>query len=169
MSNLSNFLTLSELIALAKNQGVSFGRSDPKVHLAYLAKLGLIPPALKRKSNGKLEGHYPLFVLDNLTDIEKMKNDGLTYAQIKAHRGGSNMTTPNLTPSPYPILMLVLGLILGFLLAQVNRPVSSAINLSTLPVQFQKGTIDNGTSSLYLISIPNNQGNLNKVGTIDIK
>ncbi len=132
-------------------EGVDFGFGDPKIHLAYLTKLRLLPQAIRRKIGNTITGCYPESVVDNLKRIESLKNKGLSYSQIRLQmERPAYSVNLNLTGLVY----LVVGLVLGYLLAikntgpTVNLPLSQAIQL-----------MNQGNSQFH---------NLNKLGTISI-
>src|SRR3989344_1027093 len=99
MSDLPNYLTVNQLISLAKAQGVTFGSAAPKVHLAFLSKLGLIPGAVKRKYNSEVVGHYPAETLTTLSEIQKMKEKGISYSDMKFFNK-SNIPNPPISNQP---------------------------------------------------------------------
>lgn len=79
----ANLISLSELIAQANRKGVDFDGANPKEHIFYLSKIGLLPKAVKRTNAfGKLEAHYQPSVVDLLTRIYSLKRSGLAYSQI---------------------------------------------------------------------------------------
>lgn len=186
---MNKLLSISELIKLAKLRGINFGSGDYKIHLAYLAKLGLIPPAIKRKNTeGSLEGHYPYAVLDVLEEIEEMKKSGMSYADIKNYNKGTSSPvnfqqfTSNIQwPYYLALITLVAGVILGFILGRSGQsnqgvistqqpvPVTSA---GTIPISTLIENEDNGDNkeakAIYLISVPATKY-LNKIEGIQIK
>ncbi len=155
---MSKLIPISQLLHQAKLRGINLGSGHPKTHLTYLSEIGLLPPAIRRKNAGSLEGHYPIDALDTLEKIESLKSQGLSYHQIK-----NQLNTPSSVP-PSPsfsnsLAFLLIGLILGYLLA-LNRPTI------TPP---QPVALDKTDQSLYLISIPKEKLNFQKIGTIELK
>lgn len=138
-------LTIQEVIDKAKLSGVHFGPGGDKVHLAYLAKLRLIPQAVRRKVDGKIQGCYPDNIVRQLLEIERLRGQGLTYTQIRyqltspldesslvsrmpqipfvgriREAGPATFSGPTMTPPVAPLTYLVIGLLLGYLLSTVN-------------------------------------------------
>ncbi len=173
-------LTSDALITRAKEAGVDFGLANPKIRLAYLAKLKLIPAALRRKIGGKLTGCYPPTVVSRLKQIEQLKAHGQSYSQIRFSLD-STTTLTKTSPSPsnhtYGVAFLIIGLILGYLVAAVRGPATtpatvlgtttsslvkdvSASNSTLDPTTQEVIRIVNGKKSLgdknqiYIISLP---------------
>ncbi|MEK7565726.1 MAG: hypothetical protein AAB506_01620 [Patescibacteria group bacterium] len=150
---MSKLISISDLIHQAKLRGVNLGSGNPRTHLTYLSEIGLLPSAIRRKSNSSLEGHYPNDALETLGKIESLKSQGLSYNQIK-----NQLYVP--APSSPPnnsLAFLIIGLILGFLLA---RGQTAAAPSSVLAAQV---SLDKTDQSIYLLSIPKEYINLNKI------
>lgn len=96
--------------------GVSFGRGNPKVHLAYLTKLRILPQAVRRKIDGKIQGCYPQSAISTIQRAEELKNSGLTYSQVRWQLSSATnyAVLPNYNLNQ--ILLLVVGLLLGYLI-----------------------------------------------------
>ncbi len=115
-----------------------------KTHLSYLAKLHLIPSAIRRKlSDGKISGCYPESVVGTLQKIEDLKNQGLNYSQIKAQLGIINSSAKeqsgkfNLALAYTSPIFLIIGIILGYMLATSagNKAVAYDSQISAPMVQ----------------------------------
>lgn len=78
-----NLLPISQIIKQSRAIGVTFGHGNPKIHLAYLTKLRLLPQSVRRKIGNKIEGCYPESVIPLLKQVEELKDRGLTYSQIR--------------------------------------------------------------------------------------
>jgi DNA-binding transcriptional MerR regulator len=165
MSDLPQYLTVDQLISLAKAQGVTFGSAAPKVHLAYLAKLGLIPHAVKRKYNGQLIGHYPAETLETLQEIQQMKAEGISYADMRLFKKAPPIGRPATNQFPisnfqFPIiaylLTFALGILFGFFLDQAGAT-------------FKNISLAQSKDPIYLMTIDNTPRNLYKLGTIELK
>ena len=109
-----------------------------KIHFAYLAKLHLIPSAIRRKlANGKISGCYPESVVNTLRKIENLKNQGLSYSQIKAQLSIINSTFAiqankfNLALAFSAPVFLIIGVFIGYLLATSTN--NKTVSLSLLP------------------------------------
>ena len=127
-----------------------------KTHLAYLAKLRLIPQAIRRKVGDKIAGCYPLEVIDKLKKIETLKDKGLSYSQIKWELSDSKPAF-NFNWNVSPLVFLFIGLILGYLLSGGNK--SSAAPVVAAGTELPK--------EVYLLTVPDQ--NLYKIGKINVK
>lgn len=79
-----DYISTTELLSASLSRGFDLGKGQPREHLSYLTKIGLLPPAKKkRNSRGFIEGYYPLTVIDRLEALSKMKNQGMTFSQMK--------------------------------------------------------------------------------------
>ncbi len=187
---MGKLLAISELIELAKLRGIDFGPGNPRTHLAYLTEIGLLPPAIRRKSaQGGLEGHYTDETLGTLEKIETLKKQGLSYADITKRLGASDERlkktfSPTYSASPLPLtaspyIFLIIGLLLGFLLgkgdfntpgvSQATVTDSKAGGLTAIVVPQEAITPSGGS---YLISLPDDNlkvKNLYKIEGIQIK
>ena len=160
----ANYLPIEEIIKIALSEGISLGRSNPRFHLAYLGKLGLIPHATKRKINGAISGCYEEAVVATLKRIEGLKEQGFSYSQIKLILTDSvrplntqSMSTPIFHPLDtitgnylhnelYPssqsqtplltssIVLLIIGLLMGFFAGSSNLSNSAPYGLSASPI-----------------------------------
>lgn len=80
---MSSLIEIENLITKAKKQGVDFGKGDPYNRLRYYTKIGWLPNMSRKKNkSGDVTGHYPIWVLDRLIMIDKLKEDGLTNEEI---------------------------------------------------------------------------------------
>ncbi|MBI3887435.1 hypothetical protein HY310_00010, partial [Candidatus Microgenomates bacterium] len=157
-----------------------------KIHLAYLTKLRLIPQTVRRKVGDKISGCYPAFVVSQIKRIEELKTRGLTYSQIRFEmdnkslvtnnepiienfsRQSNNFSQQNFNPMVYLVIGLILGYVL-FSLNSINNNLSNKDNkvvtmANTLPSEtdVQKvmkvsvaGESDPASSQVYLIAVPN--------------
>lgn len=127
-----------------------------KIHLAYLTKLGLLPQTIRRKIAGKMTGCYPDWAVSQIRKIEDLKNSGLAYSQIK-------------TPAPVynlnPLALLIIGLLLGYILATSN-PSTSLRASQQLATSFPPLDETSSTMLKVLIAVP--KQNLYKLGQINI-
>jgi|SRR3989344_1346840 len=168
MSDLPNYLTVNQLISLAKAQGVTFGSAAPKVHLAYLSKLGLIPGAVKRKYNSEVVGHYPAETLTTLSEIQKMKEKGISYSDMKFFNK-SNIPNPPISNQPnlnshfsilnytIPVLIFALGILFGYFLG-----------LGKSNQNFKNLSLSANNEPIYIMTIDNQPKNLYKLGKISL-
>ena len=152
-------LPISKVIQIAKQKKLSLGNGDPEQHLFYLGKLGLLPRAVKKKVNGKIEGHYGEEVIGQIELVSQLKNRGLTYSQMKLILNSQSFTsltegsTPKLAEvktfdsnpiaqafpkyqqlfASSPLAFLVIGLVLGYLITFKNfsAPTTSAAAQNT--------------------------------------
>lgn len=207
MTTQNNLLPISEIIRQAQKSGATLGHGDPKIHLAYLTKIRLLPQAVRRKVDGQIVGCYPESVVPLLKKIEEMKQAGLTYSQIKfqihntglvksemgnrkldtkaeienwgyhlsSHFSPQNLTSQLSSPTSNGFAFLLIGLLLGFLLAVNNHtvPASQQSTTASLPTNNNVSPViklvngENSSSDpIYLIAIPNQ--NLYKLGKTDI-
>jgi hypothetical protein len=130
-----------------------------KVQLAYYSKLGLIPPAVKRKYNGKIIGHYPSSTVNTLEEIKEMKSRGISYSDMKFFRSKKVAVPPTPQTPSYPLLYVLLfaiGILFGFFLNQAGTTLKN-INLAQ------------SKDPIYLMTIDNQPKNLYKVGSIELK
>lgn len=155
MSDLPNYLTIKQLMSLA---------DVTKVQLAYYSKLGLIPPAVKRKYDGEMIGHYPAATLKTLEEIKEMKNKGLSISDMKfvksvgASAPGGRPGPPTGGPLQYIFLLLIfsIGILFGYLLG-LGKTNQNIKNLSM------------GSDPVYLMTLDNQSKNFYKLGTIELK
>ena len=140
---------INQIIKTAKANGINFGAADPKTRLAYLTKLRLLPQAIRRKVGSQVSGYYPVDVVDRLSRIERLKDAGLTYPQIRYElaKATENHFAPN-----SGLVFLFVGLILGYLLNNKTSPVPT-VSATKVPESL---TINSSTGSgqVYLIAIP---------------
>lgn len=169
-------LPIGQIIQRAKNRGINLGQGDPKIHLAYLTKIGLLPKAVKRKVTGKMTGCYPLSALSTLEQIENRKMAGQTYSQIRFQTleeywiDGNDQAKMEGSIWGQGIAFLVIGLVLGYLLATVgvSRQTERAFQTAGLPAG-QAGIIKSdsrGEEPLFVIAVPSQ--NLYRLGKTDI-
>lgn len=176
----NNLLAIDEIIARARKSGTFLGHGDPKVHLAYLTKIRLLPQTLRRKIGTKIVGCYPEQILTTLKKIEELKSSGLSYSQIRYQLQGSAPVLPGFLPV-YPLThdrysslaFLLIGLILGFLVAtnysggNIKMAQATALpeNTNTTLVKVESGQTSS-PEPIYLIAIP--EQNLYKLGETNI-
>lgn len=178
-----NLLTIDKIIKKARLMGASFGHGDPKVHLAYLTKLRILPQSIRRKVQGKIQGCYPESVVSTILKAEELKNSGLTYSQVRWQ-----LTNPILPNYNYSLLnqglLLIVGLLLGFLVGtgQLKAPafdLENKVALSSSRIDndvrtyiklMSDGNAGRVNRDVYLIAVPNfENGNLYRVGKINIE
>lgn len=81
---MEKFLSLKELIKLAKKENIDLGKGDPYNRLRYYTKIEWIPHMIRKTNEkGEMEGHYPAWTLDILKKIQTFKNEGYTNEQIE--------------------------------------------------------------------------------------
>ena len=178
-------LPIDQIIKTARALGISFGPGDPKSRLAYLTKLHLLPQTIRRKVAGQIVGCYPESVISTLKKINQLRTEGLTYSQIRFRLPESQELTPTALPPIFPppstpprrpflpasnsFSFLLIGLILGYLLASSGHPsptdTSPAVNLPREPLTVSSPpSADSGP--IYLLALPNQ--NFYKIGKTDI-
>ncbi len=165
----TNLLPIDQIVKRAREQGASLGHGDPKVHLAYLTKLKLLPQTLRRKIGDKIQGCYPDYVLPLLSKIENLRSKGLSYSQIRFQLNeNQTLVTAQYPPSSNQgLAFLIIGLILGFLLATSNSiPGYKPTEVPTTDLQKIVSNQSSSSDPIYLIAIPNQ--NLYKLGKINI-
>jgi hypothetical protein len=98
----NQFLPISQIINLAKLQGIFLGRGNPYHRLRYFIKLGLLPNANRRYNpeTGKVEGHLPLSVLQTIKKINNLDDQGLTRSEIKNKLIQNKLNSQEQTPLP---------------------------------------------------------------------
>lgn len=146
-----------EINLLPIGQVVKLTGTD-KTHLAYLAKLRLIPQAIRRKIGNKIAGCYPLEVIDKVQKIETLKDRGLSYSQIKWELNDAKPAF-NFSWNVSPLVFLFIGLILGYLLSGGNKPPARLDAQAAAHTDLPK--------EVYLLTVPDQ--NLYKLGKIDLK
>lgn len=167
-----NLIPTNQIISQATKEGYDFS-GEPKVHLVYLTKLGLLPSAVKRKIDGSLTGCYPDWTIDRLLEIQKLRSEGLTFTQIRHILSNSSTLqlfespTPRLSSSPTPsLLFLFLGVILGFFLAANLYGKPAALPFSPVDKIPQKLLTSSGAEKIYPVG--QNYDNFGTVGRTDI-
>lgn len=75
---MEKLIAVEELVVQAKKKGINLGKGNPYNRLRYYTKMGWLPN-MKRKMS---KGHYPAWVVDRLSLIEKLKGDRLTNEEI---------------------------------------------------------------------------------------
>mgnify|MGYP001354191365 CR=1 FL=1 len=75
MLAVENLISIDNIIAGAKKQGINFGKGDPYNRLRYYTKIGWLPHMV-RKADKKntITGHYPDWALRHLILIEQLKS-----------------------------------------------------------------------------------------------
>jgi len=83
MLAVENLISIDNIIAAAKKQGINFGKGDPYNRLRYFTKIGWLPHMV-RKADKKntIAGHYPDWALKHLILIEQLKNRGAGNDEI---------------------------------------------------------------------------------------
>lgn len=167
-------LPIPEIIRSAKKIGAAFGHGDPKIHLAYLTKLRLLPQTVRRKIGTEIVGCYPTSVISQIKQIEDLKSTGRTYSQIRSifasqtidsgfsqtpkHCENASFTLPsfgnsaNFVPHSNSLVFLIIGLILGYLLS------ISSVSQSKLSLfQNRADLTDNSIESLKTLDTQSSQ------------
>lgn len=91
---MAELIAVSELIKRAKRKGIDLGRGDPYNRLRYYTKIGWLPHMVRRSSDtGKVEGHYPLWVLESLELIDELKSEGYSNTEIERRLKTHNVKT----------------------------------------------------------------------------
>jgi hypothetical protein len=99
----SNYLTYGQIITLAKQAGVDFGKGYPYNRLRYYTKIGLLPKAERKSFGGNPEGCYPEWVVDKLVEINRKIKDGSSVQSIlREKKSNFTQTDFNLEPPPLP-------------------------------------------------------------------
>lgn len=186
-------IPISDFITLAQSQGVDFGTSDPREHLSYLSKIGLLPHTIKRKGHaGKIEGHYRPDDLKILLHIYNTKGSGISYAQMTKLAAISGSIAPferanlyydqaNFTQSPkqhnfnQPVVYLIIGLLLGHIMTLSNsvpsflapKDSSNIKNIQSYALTYGNNKSNN---DVYLVTLPKkNFSQLDKVKVTDLE
>ncbi len=176
-------LPIDQIIKQSRKAGLTFGPGDPKIHLAYLTKLRLLPQTIRRKVAGEICGCYPESVIHTLKLIEELKDKGLTYSQIRFRlqnetRSSTNLIDPKpvmateilenypspsgpLSRSPYPLLLsnsnniafLLIGLFLGFLIAGANKSTLLSFPTASRPLTIADNTYHLNSDSSELVTL----------------
>ena len=81
-------LPIHEIVRLAKEQGVDFGKGNPQNRLRYLTKHSLIPQAKRKLPPGSINpkstiAHYPTSIIKRLKFIHLLRKKGLPVHRIK--------------------------------------------------------------------------------------
>lgn len=164
------------IINQAQAVGVRFGHGNPRVHLAYLTKLRLLPQAVRRKINGTVVGCYPWETVQKLKRIEELKDDGWSYGEIRREllepQDQERVMPAVVNQYSGGLAFLVIGLFLGYLAAVVSlkmtpgqQPMISSVQAAApvvskpdLPILTSGGNDE----PIYVIALPG--GNLGKLG-----
>jgi len=81
---MEKFISLQELIKLAKKEGIDLGKGDPYNRLRYYTKMGWLPHMIRKaNAKGDIEGHYPSWAVETLKNIHLLKNEGSSNEQIE--------------------------------------------------------------------------------------
>lgn len=155
---MEKFISLKELIKLAKQEGIDLGKGDPYNRLRYYTKMGWLPH-MTRKTNekGNIEGHYPTWVISALKKIQEFKDEGLSNEQVeqkiklqnnfqKTFAAVINKKTRKTLVIIGIVLVLVLILLTELDIIKVNKPKDMTPTLNTDASVFY--IIDSGTGIL---------------------
>jgi len=93
-------LPYPEVIKLAKQAGVDFGKGYPYNRLRYYTKIGLLPKAHRRSFGGPAEGCYPSWVVDKLIEIDRQLKQGQSVQSILRQKSSTPSLTNALSPAP---------------------------------------------------------------------
>ena len=123
-------ISITDLISKAHQENLYLGQGDPREHLSYLSKIGVLPKTTRKKNSlGRIEGHYPQESVDKLRQISLLRSQGMTFSQIgkwsNAHALSFNQPVLAYSPSrgefsSGPLSFLLIGLVMGFLLAKAT-------------------------------------------------
>jgi len=162
----AQLISLSQILAAARHQEINLGKGNPEEHIFYLAKRGLVPKATRKRVKGKVEGYYPAWILDQLRKIAGLKSKGISYSQMKLYLQSEENHSPSPRALTLPLTsnnlaILVIGLILGYLLAQNSAsPSTNKTTLLDRELPEQARILDQPTagdeSRIYSISLPEN-------------
>ncbi len=75
---MENLVTINEILKKAEEKHIDLGKGDPYNRLRYYTKIGWLPH-MERK-DGK--GHYPIWAVNRLALIEKLKAEGISNEEI---------------------------------------------------------------------------------------
>ena len=180
----TNLVPIGQIIKEAKSAGATFGHGDPRTHLAYLTKLRLLPQTVRRRIGGAIVGCYPSSAVSTILSIEQLKADGLTYPQIRQELGLSSQNafrSPAFLPAvPSNLSFLIIGLLLGFLLAGRQSapapataavPAAKAVQTAATPlsrstVLFTSNPSESADGTIYILAVP--KQNLDNLGKFNI-
>ncbi len=71
---MDQLISIENLIEAAKNKGIDFGKGDPYNRLRYYTKIAWLPHMVRKKdASGNTRGHYPIWAIDRLVEIESLK------------------------------------------------------------------------------------------------
>lgn len=143
---MSELIAVKELIRKAQSKGIDLGRGDPYNRLRYYTKIGWLPHMVRKSGDtGVVEGHYPKWVLDRLSLIDKLKESGLSNSEIERRIRSENVRNS-------------LGNIFSFLSSPAKRR-QLILNLSFafifLILLSELGVISGGTTKQDLLQISN--------------
>jgi hypothetical protein len=80
---MDKLISIENLIDQAKENGIDFGKGNPYNRLRYYTKIGWLPHMVRKKdAKGNTRGHYPLWALSRLIEIESFKTSGLSNDDI---------------------------------------------------------------------------------------
>lgn len=80
---MDEFINIDKLISNAKKEGVDFGSGNPYNRLRYYTKIGWLPHMVRiSDKKGQIKGHYPVWALDRLVNIETLKSRGNSNEEI---------------------------------------------------------------------------------------
>jgi hypothetical protein len=80
---MEKFISLKDLLKLAKEEKLDLGKGDPYNRLRYYTKMGWLPHMVRKANDsGDIEGHYPIWSIDILRKIQLLKNEGLSNEQV---------------------------------------------------------------------------------------
>lgn len=91
---MTELIAVKDLIKKAKGEGIDLGKGDSYNRLRYYTKIGWLPHMIRRSGKkGKVEGHYPAWVIERLKLIGRLKSEGLNNNQIEMRLKTQNIKT----------------------------------------------------------------------------
>lgn len=173
---MQKLVSIKKLIEICEQEKIDLGKGDPYNRLRYYTKMGWLPHTTK-KSNEKLEieGFYPLWVIETLKEIEKLRSQKLSNQEISQKINTLNsikkskevlLSLPKIKDIVFvSAILIILGIILfdNRFFDLNNKPNSYHINpnVSNIPTILDSGVgiVPTNNSSVKIISkyakIPN--------------
>lgn len=166
---MEELISLENLVEEAKKRGIDFGKGDPYNRLRYYTKIGWLPHMVRKKDeNGNTRGHYSVWAIDRLVEIEKMKSSGAPNEEISKKLKvktklqsffeviiAKETRNQIVMYSILVILLLIFGSELGIIRIGVNKPYLITSGENSSLNNGPKQLIDSGTAF-----VPKNQKKL---------
>lgn len=166
---MDELISIESLIAKARARGVDFGKGDPYNRLRYYTKIGWLPHMVRKKdTQGNTRGHYPIWAVDRLIEVETLKDQGVSNDEIaKKLKIKTRLqsiieilkTKETRNQAVIYFSFIILVLILGNELGVINLGQSKA----ALTTKTQRGAISDGPKQLIengTAFVPKNQHKL---------